>query len=125
MPDLNGHLLAIEEVGERPYRIDRMLTQLMAAGALKGIKGVLVGSLTGCDDQPPKDGRPPSPTAVEVIVERLASLGVPVLSGLPMGHATPNHSFVQGAHTHVHITGKTAQLRVTESLYAAPESGPA
>lgn len=75
LPDLAGAILLIEEVDEAPYRIDRMLTQLLRAGALAGLTGVAIGQLTNCGDD-----------ALAVIVERLAGLGVPMLAGLSVGH---------------------------------------
>lgn len=95
-PDLRGHLVALEEVGERPYRLDRMLTQLIDAGCFTGVVGFIVGHLTGCEEpanpatsatSSPRDA---PPTAVAVVVERLATLGVPVFAGLPFGHESPN-----------------------------------
>ncbi len=120
MPDLRGHLLAIEEIGERPYRVDRMLTQLLSAGALDGVAGVLVGQLTGCDDRPPRSDRPAAPTALEVVAERLEALSVPVVTGLPMGHTQPNHSFAQGNWATLHVDGDHAELRVDQGLYDPP-----
>ena len=46
MPSLQGSVLVLEEVGERPYRIDRMLTQLRASGALRGVRAVVVGPVS-------------------------------------------------------------------------------
>jgi len=83
MPSMAGAILAIEEVGERPYRIDRCLTHLLSAGALRGIRGVVVGQLSSCEE--PTGGQY-GPTAHEVVVERLATLGVPVVTGFPFGH---------------------------------------
>ncbi|NVB39120.1 LD-carboxypeptidase [Pseudenhygromyxa sp. WMMC2535] len=85
MPDLRGAILAFEEVGERPYRLDRALTQLLESGALRGVVGVAVGQLHGCVE--PSSGKSHGASAVEVVEERLARLGVPVLIGLPFGHA--------------------------------------
>ena len=92
MPDLRGKVLILEEVGERPYRIDRLLTQLMRAGAFDGVKAIVVGHLTGCDDAPPKPEavRDPAPTAREVFIERCAAIRVPVAFGMPVGHEAPN-----------------------------------
>jgi len=84
MPDLTGCILALEEVGERPYRIDRALTQLLTSGALRGIRGVAVGQLHLCEEPP--TGNPDSPDAEAVVLERLATLGVPVVTGFPFGH---------------------------------------
>lgn len=85
MPALAGTILAIEEIGERPYRIDRALTQLLDSGCLRGIAGVVVGDLHACTE--PDNGGSQGFDACEVIEERLARLGVPVLTGLPFGHA--------------------------------------
>ena len=85
MPPLAGCVLALEEVGERPYRVDRMLTHLLTSGALRGLRGVAVGQLHACDE--PVTGNPDSPTAEAVVLERLAVLGVPVVTGFPFGHA--------------------------------------
>ena len=79
-PRLAGRILLIEEIGEPPYRIDRMLTQLRLAGALDGVAGVMVGSLTDC--VPPPGARTPS--AREAI---LAAFGdVPIVAAPPFGH---------------------------------------
>lgn len=78
-PDLAGAILLIEDLNEAPYRIDRMLTQLLRAGWLDGIAGIAVGQFTDCADE----GRT---TPEDVLTERLAGIGVPVLGGLPIGH---------------------------------------
>jgi len=48
-PDLNGTILFLEDVGEPPYKIDRMLTHMRLAGVLDGVKGVILGSFEGCN----------------------------------------------------------------------------
>jgi muramoyltetrapeptide carboxypeptidase len=83
MPSLQGAVLALEEVGERPYRIDRSLTHLLSSGSLRGIRGVVVGRLLACDE--PEEGHV-GPNAHEVVVERLSTLGVPVVTGFEFGH---------------------------------------
>jgi len=85
MPSLSGAILAIEEVGERPYRIDRALTQLIDSGCLRGVVGVVVGDLHACVE--PEGGGSIGWTADAVVEDRLARLGIPVLTGLPFGHA--------------------------------------
>lgn len=79
-PPLDGAILFLEDVGEAPYRVDRMLTQLSLSGALARVAGVIVGAFTRCHPGP--DGT----TADDVLAERLATLGVPVLAGVPSGH---------------------------------------
>ncbi|PRQ04120.1 putative murein peptide carboxypeptidase [Enhygromyxa salina] len=85
MPSLDGAILALEEIGERPYRIDRALTQLLESGSLRGVVGVAVGDLHGCVE--PEGGGSRGFTADEVLDDRLGRLGVPVVLGLPFGHA--------------------------------------
>jgi muramoyltetrapeptide carboxypeptidase len=84
MPPLQGAVLVLEEVTERPYRIDRALTHLLSAGVLRGVRGVAVGQLTRCEE--PEDGHVVGPTAEQVVVERLETLGVPVVTGFTFGH---------------------------------------
>ena len=79
MPDLTGAVLLIEDVGEPPYKVDRMLTHLRRAGVLRGLAGVAVGQFTDCADDWPV-------TIVDILRDRLDDLGVPVLGGLPIGH---------------------------------------
>ena len=89
--DTRDGILLLEEVGETPYRIDRMLQQLHAAGKLTAAVGFGIGRLVGCD---PKDGE--GPTAEDVVAEVLTPLGVPTVVGLPFGHGHPNRPWPHG-----------------------------
>ncbi|MEM7726868.1 MAG: LD-carboxypeptidase, partial [Cyanobacteria bacterium P01_A01_bin.45] len=81
-PDLEGAILAIEDVSEAPYRIDRMLTQWRMSGYLSQIKGIAVGRFSQCE--PP--AKIPSFSVNEVLEDRLSDLNIPVVSNLPFGH---------------------------------------
>lgn len=81
LPDLAGAILLIESTDLGLGRADRALTQLMNAGCLAGIAGVAVGQFLGY-----REAEPGRWTIVDVLVDRLTSLGVPVLGGLPIGH---------------------------------------
>ena len=108
LPDLRGCVLGIEEVGERPYRIDRALTQLREAGALRGVAGVAVGQLHACEE--PEGTMSAGATAREVVLERLEGLGVPVVTGFPFGHAPErNAALVFGAPTRLHADHGTLE----------------
>lgn len=87
-----GAILVLEDVGEAPYRIDRLLTQLLLAGVLDRIAGVAVGDMVGC--RPQREGEQ---TVEEVLSERLRRLGVPVVRGLPFGHGQRNLALPLGA----------------------------
>lgn len=82
--DTSRALLVIEEVEEAPYRVDRMLTQLRLSGGLSRVSGVLVGRCANCDvdDEHPYAALP----LAETLRDRLADLGVPVITQLPIGH---------------------------------------
>jgi muramoyltetrapeptide carboxypeptidase len=80
-PPLKGALLFIEDRNEALYRIDRMLTQLIQAGLLAEIAGLMVGTFIDCGS--PGD-------LLDLFRERLAPLSVPVLGGLPVGHGSRN-----------------------------------
>jgi muramoyltetrapeptide carboxypeptidase len=98
-------ILLLEDVAERPYRIDRMITTLLAGGHLRGVAGVVLGEFERC---------PPGPDGVpvqEVLRERLGGLQVPVASGLPVGHGVVNRPLVLGAPARLSAAA-TAQLTV-------------
>ncbi len=76
-PRGTGGILVLEDVGEEPYRIDRVLTQLLRAGLLDGVAGVVLGSWKDCG---------PYDRVREVLADRLGGLGVPVLEELGFGH---------------------------------------
>lgn len=86
-----GALLALEDVTERPYRLDRMMTALRLGGHLQRAGAIVLGGFTQCDAGP--DGV----TATVVLRERTSDLGVPVVAGGPFGHGAPNRAFVLGA----------------------------
>jgi muramoyltetrapeptide carboxypeptidase len=83
-------VILLEDVGERPYRLDRMLTTLAQGGLFRDAAGVLVGDFTDC--LPGPDGV----RAEDVLRERLGGLGIPVLAGAPVGHERYNHPLVLG-----------------------------
>jgi muramoyltetrapeptide carboxypeptidase len=75
-----GHVLFLEDVSERPYRLDRLITQLRHAGILERAAGVVLGTFPDCDEP---GG---TPTAREVLADLLADVAGPVVFGLPVGH---------------------------------------
>jgi len=84
MPPLAGTILALEEVRERPYRIDRALTQMLTSGVLRGVRGIALGQFIACEE--PEHGHVDSPSALDVVIERLGTLGIPLVTGFPFGH---------------------------------------
>jgi len=82
LPNLDGVILAIEDVTEAPYRIDRLLTQWRLSGMLAKVRGIAVGRFSRCE--PPANVS--SFTVQEVLRDRLSDLGIPIISELPFGH---------------------------------------
>jgi len=80
-PNFKKSILLLEDRGEAPYRIDRMLSQMRLAGCLDGLSGVLLGTFKDCSD----------PQAVyRIVTEIIDDPGVPILAGFGIGHAETN-----------------------------------
>jgi muramoyltetrapeptide carboxypeptidase len=91
-PSLQGCVLLLEDTLEAPYRLDRLLTQLMQATAgLHGVAGVALGRFTDCLD--PQKGYLPADT----LRSFFSRAPFPVVWELPVGHAQPNHALPHGA----------------------------
>ncbi|CAK6699886.1 LD-carboxypeptidase [Synechococcus sp. CBW1107] len=124
LPELRGAILILEDVGEAPYRIERMLTHWRLCGALQGLAGIGFGSFLGCDEpteEPPQDDEVEANGASQhdgasednsliaargaagrfsleqVLRERTQDLEIPVVAGLPVGHAPGNAALPIGA----------------------------
>jgi len=105
-PSFRGKIAFIEDVGEQPYRIDRMLTQLLQATDLKKAAGIALGVFSGC--QPKGDG--PSLTLVETLRDRLQPLGMPVIYGIPFGHVDHQATFPIGIEAELDTQAGTLTL---------------
>jgi muramoyltetrapeptide carboxypeptidase len=103
--ETRGAILLFEEVHEAPYKIDRLLQQLRAAGKLSGLAGIGVGALTGCTDD-----RYPAPTAEDVIAEIAGALTIPLVTGLPFGHVKHNRAWPVGARATIDGAAGTLEL---------------
>ncbi|MBL9037056.1 MAG: LD-carboxypeptidase [Archangium sp.] len=101
MPSLRGAVLLLEDIGERPYRLDRMFTQLRLSGALDGVAGIALGEFTGCEE---KDA---AYSSAEVWRELIQPLGVPCVAGFAIGHGAINQPVVFGARVRLDAAEKT------------------
>lgn len=97
-----GGIAVLEDVGEPAYRIDRLLTQLLRTGWFDGVRGIALGGFRDCGDED---------VLRAVLADRLAPLGVPVLSGVPVGHAEHNLAFPLGVHAVLDADAGTVTLR--------------
>jgi len=94
--ETTGRILFIEDVGEEPYRIDRMLTQLRLAGKLDAAAGIIWGE---CADCHPNDYKPSFQSTLslgEIVDNILGGLKIPVLSGLTIGHTDDQVTLPEG-----------------------------
>ena len=121
LPALDGAILVLEDVGEAPYRIERMLTHWRLCGALQRLAGIGFGSFEACEDaeapaaeapqtekaqaekaqaEKPQTEKPQEVaqrfSLEQVLRERTADLGIPVLAGLPVGHRPGNGALPLG-----------------------------
>jgi len=103
-PDLTDVILAFEDVGEAPYRLDRMLTQWRAMGKLARVKGIALGRFSGWAP----DETTVSLSVDEVMRDRLGALDIPIVSGLPFGHDGANAVLPVGLP--VQLDGASGQL---------------
>jgi muramoyltetrapeptide carboxypeptidase len=114
MPPTRGRILLMEDVSEAAYRIDRCLTQLAQAGALRDLAGVLLGTFTDCG---PSGGL----TVDDVLERHLAPLGVPVLAGVPLGHGAVQSALPLGVRCRLDaVAGRVTVVGPVSDQAAAP-----
>jgi muramoyltetrapeptide carboxypeptidase len=82
-----GRILLLEEIGEAPYRIDRMLTQMKMAGLFEGLEGLVLGSFESCGSMDEIDA---------LVKELFADMPFPIVSGVPVGHGRSNWTLPLG-----------------------------
>lgn len=91
--DTDGKVLFLEDVNEKPYRVDRMLTQLRQAGKLDRVAAVMFGEMAGCSADPNE-----VVTVADVIATHFASADHPVVMGVPSGHGQGTATLPLGLH---------------------------
>ncbi len=104
--EMRRRILLIEEVGESPYRIDRMLSQLRLAGKLDELAGVVLGEFVDCDLPSSK----PSLSLQEVFGDYFAPLKIPVVQNYPVGHGRNNATLPLGVEVELDADAKRVTL---------------
>jgi muramoyltetrapeptide carboxypeptidase len=103
-------ILFLEDVDERPFRLDRMLLQLRASGAFDGVRGVVFGDMRGCSPKIQEDHR-----LEDVLLQALDGLDVPIALGLSSGHAAgPAVTLPLGVRARLFCGGEEARFDVLE-----------
>ena len=108
--DYTDKILFLEEIGEAPYKIDRMLTQLLQSGKLAQTKGIALGIFKDCDYSPEDEEYDQSISLQEVLKDRLSNLNIPVIYGLPFGHIKDNATLPFGSKAELNVEKATLTL---------------
>lgn len=103
-PDLSGSILFLEDVGEVPYRIDRMITQMRLAGKFKGVKAVILGDFSYKEYRPPADK---FVNPYDIVSSMKLEKDVPVIANFPSGHGSSNMAFLLGATAELNTENRT------------------
>jgi muramoyltetrapeptide carboxypeptidase len=107
LPNLQGAILLLEDVGERPYKLDRMWMHLQLAGVFRQIAGIALGMFIDCE------ARGEEYTSQEVIRELAEATGLPCAAGFPIGHGDVNEAMPLGLPVRLDATAR--QLTFLES----------
>jgi len=115
-PQTEGKLLFLEDQGEKPYRIDRMLRQMILAGKFEGVRGFIFGEMLGCESA----GADPR-LLEQVILEVLRGFDVPIAIGLRSGHvSSANVTLPLGIEAELILDRDTPLLRYLEPAVTVP-----
>jgi muramoyltetrapeptide carboxypeptidase len=109
--ETSGKILFLEDVNEKPFRIDRMLMHLLLAGKFRGVRGIIFGAMLGCSDAFAEEEN-----LTQLICRILGELHVPVVFGFPSGHVTSgNITLPFGVPATLHCSESGVHLRVESS----------
>lgn len=95
-PPWRNRILFFEDIGEEPYRLDRLLTHLLNCGKLQQVAGIAIGINQDCEDPKAPKMKEYRQSQLDVLRERLRPLRVPVVVGLPFGHVPHNATLPVG-----------------------------
>jgi muramoyltetrapeptide carboxypeptidase len=107
--NVKNKIVFLEDIGERPYRIDRMLTQLLQSCNFKEAAGIALGVFDDCEAKEGAD----SLTLMETFEDRLGALGIPVIYGLSFGHIADQFTFPIGVEAELDTEKQTITLLET------------
>jgi muramoyltetrapeptide carboxypeptidase len=105
-PRIEGGILFVEDIGEPPFRIERLLYQLHLAGVLKQQRALILGDFTQCRPAPYDNGYDLADGFAQI--RRVA--GIPVLSGMPFGHEADKFTLPFGVPARLRVVGRRASL---------------
>ncbi|MFC5527168.1 muramoyltetrapeptide carboxypeptidase [Rhodanobacter ginsengisoli] len=109
-PQIEGGILFVEDVGESPYRIERMFYQLQLSGVLGRQRALVLGSFSQCEPGARDNGYDLAAAFTQI----RAMAGIPVIDGLPHGHASELLTLPFGASAQLRVDGQAARLEVSD-----------
>jgi muramoyltetrapeptide carboxypeptidase len=112
-PTFRNKILFLEDIGEEPYRWDRMPTYLHNCGLIQQVAGIAIGLNADCEDPNAKGAKEYRQTLADVLNDRLLQLKVPVVTGMPFGHVSHNATLPVGVRAE--LDANLGQLRLLES----------
>ncbi len=112
-PDVEDGILFVEDIGEEPYRIDRMFSQLALTGTLKKIKGFIFGKCSNCEPENPAN----SLTVDQVLDDYIRPLGIPAYQGARIGHI--DEQFILPIGVNIRMDATQGTIDVVENIFKA------
>ena len=110
MPDVSGGILFLEDIGEHPYRVERMLYQLLHAGILARQRAILIGDFTEYQLNANDDGY----DMAAAIAQIRARVATPIYAGLPFGHVPDKLTLPVGGRCEIDARDGRATLRLSD-----------
>ena len=109
--DMKGKILFIEDVGEQPYRVDRMLTQMRQSLDLRSLAGIALGIFEDCNPRAAD-----TQSLSDVLKDRLGDLGIPVFYGFSFGHIRDQFTLPVGVEAEFDTATATMTLLETSVI---------
>ena len=111
-PDFTDSILFLEDIGEEPYRIDRMFSQLALSGALRQIKGFIFGRCSDCESKNPDN----SLTLEQILDDYIKPLGIPAYQGALIGHM--DEQFILPVGARVRMDATKGSMTILEHIFS-------
>lgn len=103
VPD--NKILYLEDVGEKPYQIERMFYNLKLGGILERLSGLVIGQFTGCEEDPSM-----KKSVYELIADIVTEFDYPVCFNFPIGHTKVNYPLINGLEANINVTSDSVFL---------------
>lgn len=109
--NFKNSIILIEEIGENPYVIDRLLSQMIYANKFTGCNGIILGHFTDCSLSDYSN----SFTVDDIITQKLLPLGIPIIKDFPCGHSYPNLTLPIGCN--LYYNSENSNLTISEDIF--------